>query len=357
MAHDAASAYLDTSNIITGEVYDWTKTQDAPNRDMADLLNCGTRTFDWRPSWAKGKLVGHHGDITVDHEFSASLAEIKAWCDANPSELIMMHIWDCNSDDANVDCNAKVREAMAALELPVVDNCSQLQGITVGQAKAMGKLASGGMLLPVFTNGGLCTASNYDETIACWGTRSPFAALKESQEQRRMDTSDDVLACIDAHGVDLNAPYDSLTEEERLVVTKCINEHGGDAADQDKLKALFTYSCWTDGSYKEVPIDQMTTYLDKVFAAGPSGTSNPLYQGQALWQESTASVVIGELHLSSLMEDEAKSGLNSIVAGHVREGRWANVNLVEVNNVCDGGNDLKNALDEFNSKHPASAKK
>ena len=84
---------------------------------------------------------------------------------------------------------------------------------------------------------------------------------------------------------------------------------------------------------------------------GPSASGQPMYQAQAVWQESVTSVVIGEAHLSSLMNDEAKSTLNELVTGHVREGRWKDLNAVEVNNVCDGGNVLNEALVGHNDLH------
>jgi hypothetical protein len=43
-----------------------------------------------------------------------------------------------------------------------------------------------------------------------------------------------------------------------------------------------------------------------------------LYTVQALWEESPASVEIGTVHGSSLLEDEARSALNSLLAGRIR---------------------------------------
>ena len=113
------------------------------------------------------------------------------------------------------------------------------------------------------------------------------------------------------------------------------------------LIAVFTYSCWDDSSTKSTPVDQMTAYMDKITKEGSDG-STPFYQIQALWEESTASVVIGELHLSSLVNDEEKSKLNALMTSYIEADRFENLNYVEVNNVCDGGVELKAALDKFN---------
>jgi len=55
---------------------------------MAELLECGTRSFDWRPAWKEGKLGGHHGDIFIEHEFEETVREMNDWCAKNPDELV-----------------------------------------------------------------------------------------------------------------------------------------------------------------------------------------------------------------------------------------------------------------------------
>eukprot|EP01050_Picozoa_sp_SAG11_P002424 SAG11_NODE_123_length_15805_cov_15.133261_5_plen_127_part_00 len=75
--------------------------------------------------------------------------------------------------------------------------------------------------------------------------------------------------------------------------------------------------------------------------------SGELYTAQCLWQETPDSIAVGELRGSSLLADEARSGLNAELrrwAG--RGGQWdvGQIGLVEVNNVCDGGNALLEAL-------------
>jgi hypothetical protein len=40
-----------------------------PTKSAADLLDCGARSFDWRPYVKEGKLNAHHGDIKIEHEF------------------------------------------------------------------------------------------------------------------------------------------------------------------------------------------------------------------------------------------------------------------------------------------------
>lgn len=103
------------------------------------------------------------------------------------------------------------------------------------------------------------------------------------------------------------------------------------------------YTCYTDSKHKDFPVQRMFDHLDKVSQAGAPSTGRA-WSMQALWQESADSVVIGTLHGSSLLKDEERSQLNSQITAAVKSGRFPNINLLEVNNVCDGGSELLAAL-------------
>mmetsp|Transcript_15453 Transcript_15453/g.30820 ORF Transcript_15453/g.30820 Transcript_15453/m.30820 type:complete len:389 (+) Transcript_15453:195-1361(+) len=352
MAHDAASGYLSTARPIKGEVYDWTQTQTFPNTLASDLLSCGARSFDWRPAMVDSVLKAHHGDVTIDHAFSDSLDEILDWAAENVDELVLMHIWDCTSD-GSADCGAAVLEELASKNVAVLDDCGKLTNATVGEVKALASASeAAGLVLALFPStdsGQGCSEANYDESIACWGTKSFSADVRRADE-----STGEVMACIEGHGVDLEALYKTLPREDRDAVQDCVDKYdpSGSSVSPHDVSALFTYSCWDSSSSKSTPLDQMTTYMDMVSQKGPGQGDAPLYQMQALWEESTASVVIGELHLSSLVNDEVQSKLNALTAYYIASGRFSNINYVEVNNVCDGGQNLLAALNDFNDKHP-----
>ena len=273
-------------------------------------------------------LKAHHGDVTIDHAFSDSLGEIMGWAADNPDELVLMHIWDCTSD-GSADCGAAVLEELVSKSVAVVDDCAELRNVTVGGARALaGASSSAGLVLALYpTNGNTgqsCSAENYDESIACWGTKSLSA------EVRRADESiDEVMACVEGRGVDLEALYKILSKEDRDAVQECVDKYDDESSDTSPhdLSALFSYSCWDDSSTKSTPVDQMTAYMDKVSQKGPGQGDAPLYQIQALWEESVASVAFGLLHLSSLIIDEEKSkvrgykasvGSDSVLVSNVR---------------------------------------
>ena len=80
-------------------------------------------------------------------------------------------------------------------------------------------------------------------------------------------------------------------------------------------------------------------------------TNKTLFTVQALWQETVDSVIVSGLHDSSLLLDESKSQINHILTEKIinKEFDVTNVNAVEINNVCDGGIELLNALREKSS--------
>ena len=52
----------------------------------------------------------------------------------------------------------------------------------------------------------------------------------------------------------------------------------------------------------------------------------------------------GELHDSSLILDEVKSNLNGLLISAVKQKTFKHLNFVEVNNICDKGAELLEAL-------------
>lgn len=288
-----------------------------PNGSAADLLECGARSLDWRPYVKEGKLVAHHGGIVVDHAFEDSLDEILGWVNRHPQELVLMHIWDCGSD-GSADCHALVNEALSAKKLRAVTDCNEMHNVSVGEAKKMGALPSGGSLLPIVPARGRdvgegCSKSNYNEKIRCWG---PLSVAKNSDSDNRETAS-----------VSTNA-----------------------SATAGDVKGLFTYCCWDKSASKETPIKHMTDYMRDAWMYS-NNYPQPFWQIQALWQENVGSVVFGEMHSSSLINDESKSKLNHLTASYIESGKFKYLNYVEVNNVCDGGNRLHDALTAFNSRH------
>jgi len=281
MTHDAGSGYLDSSLVDR-----WAKTQDG---GLAEQLECGARAFDARPhnSLTDG-LQWHHGDVVVAHQFDHSLEEMIQWLASHPTELATLHIWDCAGDG----CESAVLAVLTNRNITTIADCARLQTLMYGEAKEIGALAGGGSLLALTGSSG-CSQDNYDPSIACSGYTSG-----DSDDSKRNDTRES-----------------GLPRE---------------------------YGCWITDESRALPVDRIFSYLDEVAALGLR--EDRFMQMQGLWQESGASVVIGARRNSSLLLDESRSNLNGKLVDAVRQGRWSSIGLLEVNNVCDHGNALLDAL-------------
>ena len=286
MAHDAGSGYLEP-----GLVNSWARTQSG---GFTAQLDCGARAFDARPYLSKRRgLVWHHGGVTVPQALEQSLTEVIAWLATHPSELVIWLIWDCKGEG----CMAAVAQTMTAYNVTNVIDCGRLQAEqwTYGEAKRRGRLPAGGSLV-VFMGPEACSEPNYYPNTTCTGFLRALAPARDIDAKSR-------------------------------VASAGSGEH--------------FYSCWQTDRSRDTPLQRM---LDSLDVAARTVTDAHFSQAQALWQESADSVAIGVFRGSSLLIDEQRSGLNRLVADEVLRGRWARLNLVEVNHVCDGGSQLLAAL-------------
>lgn len=311
MTHDAASGYLGT-----GLVDRWTKTQPV---GLANQLECGARAFDARPLYKNGRVVWHHGSIAVNYPLEQSVDDIVAWLSHNPTELVLFTVSDCSGGE---ECMTGVHTAFATRNITIISDCDQLDGLTLGGAKKRGVLPGGGALLAVtgkpLSSGTACSEGNYDSSIACTGVGSETSRAAIAK-QCGVSLADLSTLPLPPH------------VEAALLSCPIAEPNGG-------------YGCWTSDATHDKPIGTMLSYLDGV--ASKALHPKAFTQSQALWQESTESVVIGTLRNSSLLTDERRSALNALLATSVRAHRWAHMGLLEVNNVCDGGPDLWAALKE-----------
>ena len=134
-AHDAATTYLDG-----GLVDRWAKTQQ--DGGVRSLLHCGARAFDWRPKLKGGKLIMHHSSVDINYPMGAALDEAVAWAAVNgtsPDDLIVFHSWIALATAATPR-----RAASAARNITIIDDCSELAGLTLSEAATRGARPGGG---------------------------------------------------------------------------------------------------------------------------------------------------------------------------------------------------------------------
>jgi hypothetical protein len=78
MVHDAATTYLGGG--VFHPINNWAKTQ--PSGGPSALMDCGARSFDWRPAVINGKIQMHHASINVPTDMSKALDDMVSWANA-----------------------------------------------------------------------------------------------------------------------------------------------------------------------------------------------------------------------------------------------------------------------------------
>lgn len=88
-------------------------------------------------------------------------------------------------------------------------------------------------------------------------------------------------------------------------------------------------------------VTDLFAYMDRIAAEKPSGRE--LVISQAHWQDPHSTFVDG-CH-ETVLQMESGSEINKKVAEEISRGRWRHINLLEVDNACDRGPELKTAID------------
>jgi hypothetical protein len=265
MAHDAASGEIDPDRDHV--VMDWTRTQSV---GLVGQLDCGARSFDYRPYLKDDVLFAHHGPVVVHKTMGSTLEEVKRWCNQNPTELVVLYVTDCDGDDGCLD---KTKELLAQQDVYTVSECSSLANLTFAEAQQKGHLKAGGSLVSVLG----CTTENYDPTLNCYG------------------------------------------------------------------KGFVCYDSWPEGTTDKA-WNPFKNYMSNTTASDPTAALPNLWMAQAHWQSDAWSVSAGTLHNSSILLDENRSGVNKWVEQSIRAGDWKYMNLLELDNVCDNGVNVLDAL-------------
>ena len=173
MSHDAATGYMQRDHVVA----DWAITQSV---DLIGQLDCGARSFDYRPYYYNGTLFAHHGNrinviilimssnclifiggVKVPHLMSNSLDEVMSWGAANPSEFVMFYISACDGDGGCMDAS---KSLVLSKNMYAITDCSELTSLTVEEVYSRSLLANGGHVFALFD----CVSEEYDPSIECY---------------------------------------------------------------------------------------------------------------------------------------------------------------------------------------------
>lgn len=289
-SHDAATSYYNSNTCtLSKAVANYVMTQ-APGT-FTSQLNCGSRAFDLRPKVDGGKLVAHHGAVTVNIGIATILKEITQWASQNPKELVLVYGSSCDG----TDCEKMFFEALTSANIVRVEG-SEIKDLTLGTALQRGRLSTGGSVLAVW--GGV--EENYDPSISC---------------------------------------YSQLAKEEVAALNATLN---GNPHNSSLKAARDLFSCY--GSEAQKAFDPLWSYMTSM-TDGRGKQQGKFWMAQAHWQYDTSSVIQGELKLSCILKDESKSGVNKKLADKISSGLFPHINLLEVDDVCGGnGPELLSAL-------------
>jgi len=355
-AHDCGTGYLDPTNVVEDIVYAWTKTQEG---NVTSQVQCGARSFDWRPAMLNDTVVFHHGPITIPHSMKDAAAELVAWsqrpgANQTEDELVLLSVWDCVGDG----CDGAAVDALEAAGIPVMGGaakCAEATNWTLEQAMAASKLPGGGHIAALF-NCPYWGLQTYNGRIGCTG----FTNYSQGTQ-----FESDVSTCISMFSSGLVQRSGDLPEVDELFAA-ILRAHDlpmvGYAADGptidwskalacieaavDILDAKAHYACYDGSSSQDIPFGILSSWNKNMTAIQPPHDPNLLYWLQGAWAEHTASVILGFLHGSSLLDDETRSQLNARVIDWTNSqtqskfypGGWG------INAVCDHGNALAAAM-------------
>lgn len=261
MSHDAATGDMTRNHVVA----DWAKTQSI---GLPGQLDCGSRSFDYRPYYFNGELYAHHGGVKIDKKMKDAVGEVIEWCNHNPDELVILYVNSCDGDDGCREASIDLLKSMGVI--PITD-CSELNSMTVSDAKSRGQISQGGSLLSVFN----CMYEAYDPEINCYGK---------------------------------------------------------------------DFVCYDKNS--DIPWNDMKEYMQQATVTVPV-SDGTLWMAQGHWQSTAASIVDGTLHRSSLLLDESKAGVNKWIADSINNNEFNFLNIIEVDNVCDNGPLIYDAIQKL----------
>jgi hypothetical protein len=109
-------------------------------------------------------------------------------------------------------------------------------------------------------------------------------------------------------------------------------------------KNFVCYDSWPKNS-SSIPFEHLSTHLQSVTSVDPTTSyAQHMWMAQAHWQSTAESVSLGTLHESSLVLDVTRSHINQWLETAVSQRAFTHLNFLEVDDVCDNGNNLYKAL-------------
>lgn len=290
MSHDSCTGYLKTVNVLST----YAKNQMGT---VYHQLNNGARALDLRPLLlANGTISFAHGSVHIPVSLDTVVEDAVRWCNQNYNELVLMlpsNLIYESSDDSGTDAYVTAMQAVFDAHGVVYLSCADVYGLTIAEIMELSQLQQGGYLLALDSqdsSGSFCGKSNWvnEKTVTCYSY--PENGSRVSTDVQCTKRKDEPLASLREYA--LESANNEATDDRYTL---------GPPADQE---------------------------------------SYPLNEIQALWQVDTQAVTKGLSHLSTLLEDNRRSRLNSQVVDWVYNGDFDQISLLAVDNIALYGNAL-----------------
>jgi hypothetical protein len=286
-------------------------------------LDCGARGLDLRPYVDGDTLKIHHGTVVIDHAYGDALGDVVSWARRNPGELVIIYASHCSgsNDDAAAMCEDKLVAAFGAAGIPLYSNrlssvelvCDDIYSKSVGDALNINSVHA------IYG----CVDVNYNRSLSCYSSGVREDSISDELEARGINN-------INTSFADLGLQSSSKNMEAHF------DTYVRNVSSVDLVNALG--ACYN--SFTEEAFDRLWTYMTRTTTT----PRNIFSMAQAHWQYSLEAIASGVTHGSCILHDEQWSGLNRKLAIKIRAGDFHHVNMLEVDNVCDHGYDVFNAL-------------
>jgi hypothetical protein len=170
-------------------------TDSNQQRSLTDQLRMDVRSLELDLHWIRNTTVVCHGrpeselnaGCTTERELPAVLAEITAWLDANPDQVLMLYLEDDMSSDAGrADAAGKLNAGLGERLYKPEGGCTQLPG----ELTRNDVLASGAQ---VFLVSGCDDGAGWNDTVFDWNTMHDESGGSTGYECNHTPNYDDKL--------------------------------------------------------------------------------------------------------------------------------------------------------------------
>ncbi|CAK0881292.1 unnamed protein product [Prorocentrum cordatum] len=306
MAHDAATTYAKDGTCHRFHQLNNYAVTHRPAGTLATLLDCGARAIDLRPFMQGDTLVLHHGDVTFHTPMAQALDDLVDWANANPGELVLVMSSHCAGGSGCSDATKQAFYDRGIHSLRERD----VRG-TLEHALERGRLPGNGSVLWTTTKH---VQDNFEQDLGCYHLLG-----------RRL----------------AGARGSNVSEDNRRL---------------EGLSISFTgLSCYGSDNDRATALEAMWRYFDATVNPR-SPPDDKLWNIQLHWQYDHGQIAEGVARSSCILQENSWSQLNRLVAERIRGlDVLALLNLVEVDNICDYGQDIAVAMREHALRRAAPA--